>query len=98
MYQKGLMSVSRSPPQLLKGIFRPPQSGTEVCENVLVPQTGKAVEGFCPGVVQTDCAQEAEVKKSSATNKTILIKETVTFCNGNLKITSFFLGGFKRIC
>jgi len=33
------------------GIRLPPQLGTVVWENTLVPQTGKAVAGFCPSVV-----------------------------------------------
>jgi hypothetical protein len=35
-----------------------PQIGTEVWANVEVPQTGKAVSGFCPRAVQT-CANKA---------------------------------------
>src|SRR6478609_5903762 len=34
------------------GILLPPQAGTEVCVKNVVPQTGKAENGFCPKVVQ----------------------------------------------
>jgi len=53
LYQYGLTSVTSA--QLLVGTDLPPQSGTLACEKVLVPQTGKAVDGFCPGAVQV-CA------------------------------------------
>ena len=38
----------------------PPQRGTLLWVKVLVPQTGKAVDGFCPGAVQGVCAQVPE--------------------------------------
>jgi len=38
--------------QVGEGTTLPPQIGTLLCVKVLVPQTGNAVEGFCPGALQ----------------------------------------------
>lgn len=55
LYQKGLISVSVSEQEALAtGLL--PQVGTADCVNTLVPHTGNAVPGFCPGVVQIVCA------------------------------------------
>ena len=55
LYQKGFTSVKILEAQVGAGRERPPQIGTLLWAKVLVPQTGKAVDGFCPGVVQV-CA------------------------------------------
>ena len=52
LYQKGFLSENGALGQGGAGIERPPQNGTVVCANTVVPQTGKAVDGFCPSVVQ----------------------------------------------
>jgi hypothetical protein len=46
------------------------QRGTSACLNVFVPQTGKAVEGFWPGVVQV-CALAAQQSKKVRKRKLI---------------------------
>ena len=62
LYQYGLRSVR---PVLPHGptMSRLPQSGTLFCVNVVVPQTGKAVCGFWPGLVQV-CAFAKKVYKN----------------------------------
>ena len=55
LYQKGFLSEKGPLGQVGAGIERPPQNGTVVCENTDRPQTGKAVDGFWPSVVQV-CA------------------------------------------
>ena len=54
LYQKGFKSrkITPSTPSQGPGILVPPHTGTVVCLKTLVPQTGKAVEGVCPGVEQ----------------------------------------------
>ena len=46
LYQKGFLSEKGVLGQGGAGIERPPQKGTVVCEKTVVPQTGKAVDGF----------------------------------------------------
>jgi hypothetical protein len=52
LYQNGLISERR--PGLQEGelIPLPPHNGTLFWVKVEFPQTGKAVDGFCPGAVQ----------------------------------------------
>src|SRR4029079_11292493 len=68
LYQNGFVSVMGS---LVQGLGNNllPQRGTVVWLNVLVPQTGKAVDGFCPKVVQT-CVIPAITQSKKLTNKT----------------------------
>lgn len=42
------------------------QLGTFVCENTDVPQTGNAVDGVCPNVVQGWAATENDKKNIAA--------------------------------
>ena len=59
LYQKGF--TSRMPPELRQvgeGKGCPSHKGTVACVNTLVPQTGKALDGFCPGPSQPACAHE----------------------------------------
>jgi len=53
LYQYGLRSSSVSPGQLGVGILVPPHSGTDVCGKGADAQTGKAVSGVWPRVLQT---------------------------------------------
>lgn len=39
------------------GTDLPPQRFTEACTKLLVPQTGNAVEGFCPSEVMGHCGK-----------------------------------------
>ena len=55
LYQYGFLSVKGVVPVQREGTNLLPQMFTELCMKVEVPQTGKAVSGFCPKVVQV-CA------------------------------------------
>ena len=52
LYQNGFLSEKGPLGQDGAGTERTPQNGTVVCEKTVVPQTGNAVDGFCPSVVQ----------------------------------------------
>lgn len=62
---------------------RIPQMGTELCEKVVVPQTGKAVEGFWPSAVHV-CALTETLRPKTRTNARIkyslvyIVRETVS--------------------
>jgi hypothetical protein len=47
--------------------------GTVVCWKTLVPQTGKAVAGVCPGVVQVCAPAMAAMTKSAVIKKIVFI-------------------------
>ena len=50
-----------------------PQIGTEAMLKVSVPQTGNAVPGFWPSVLQTVCADREVVHKAIITSSPIKI-------------------------
>ena len=78
LYQKGFLSENGALGQGGDGIERPPQYGTVVCENMVVPQTGKAVDGFCPNVVQVWALPCIIIEKQKAkTISTFLIISAV---------------------
>ena len=54
------------------GSVLPPQAGTEVCVKILVPQTGNAVDGFCPNVLQ-DCDQPLTDKTVKNKQKNMIL-------------------------
>lgn len=75
LYQKGFVSVTLS--RLHNdGSILLPQSGTVCCLNKVVPQTGNAVDGFCPRVVQVCPAAENDINTqiANATNRIITCK------------------------
>ena len=70
LYQNGFISVKGS---VLHGpgIVLPPQYGTVLWLKVAIPHTGKAVEGVCPGVVQTwefPCRLTKKIKTIASIN------------------------------
>ena len=64
LYQKGFLSSNKVPLHL-EGTVLPPQIGTDNCEKEAVPQTGKAVSGFCPKVEHTWAVKLLEKNKKS---------------------------------
>ena len=73
LYQNGFLSEKGALGQGGDGIERPPQYGTVVCENIVVPQTGKAVDGFCPNVVQVWALLCIIVEKQKENSKSIFL-------------------------
>jgi hypothetical protein len=80
----------------LNGIFLPPQSGTDACENVAVPHTGNAVEGVCPGFVQGVCAHKPAHTKHSKKSSAPLKKADIIFSNQWLKYQDSVFAGIKE--
>jgi hypothetical protein len=63
---------------------------------VLVPHTGKAVDGFCPGVVQTCCADKAEQTKKRKAVRKPLITASINFRNRGNKYPDSVFAGLKE--
>jgi hypothetical protein len=71
LYQNGFLSEKGPRGQGGAGMLLPPQNGTVVCEKTEVPQTGKAVAGFCPSAVQICDFPCASIEKQKANSNSI---------------------------
>jgi hypothetical protein len=74
LYQNGFLSVSTTAVEEHgAGITRSPQMGTDAMLKVSVPQTGKAVPGFCPSVPHNTCVKPVDKKVESNININIFL-------------------------